>query len=55
MFDVVMFAVKKNATETDAASLLANTTVRSLIGLYKEWKTVCRVENHPCTDEASLE
>jgi hypothetical protein len=55
MFDVVMFAVKKNATETDAASLLANTTVRSLIGLYKEWKTVCRVKIHPCTYQAYLE
>lgn len=41
-FDVVMFAVKKNATETDAKTLLANTTVRSLIGLYKEMKTVSR-------------
>lgn len=40
MFDVVMLALQQNVDEGDVETLFAGTTVRKLIGLYKEAKTV---------------
>lgn len=40
MFDVVMIAVRQNVDEENVKALFESTTVRKLIGLYKEANSV---------------